>query len=317
LISGNGDRWHPAGVNAWLRELGIFGQRSHEKRVPEAAFRLANDQVALLLRHLWATDGSISPDRRGGPGVYYSTNSEGLARDVAALLMRVGIVTRMTVVDQGEYLPSFMVRVSGSTAQQRFLDLVGAFGPRALPAARLGEVIRQVRPNTNVDTLPIDYLRRVQQLMRERGIPRRELASLRHVVANTSYGLHFSPSRTLVAEYGEILDDDELRAAASSDLFWDKVISVEADGCEEVFDLTVPGPASWVTEGIATHNSGSLEQDADLVMFIYRDEVYHPDSNDKGTAEVILAKHRNGPVGKVKLTFLENYTKFANFSGGL
>ncbi|HVE90885.1 MAG TPA: replicative DNA helicase [Actinomycetota bacterium] len=62
--------------------------------------------------------------------------------------------------------------------------------------------------------------------------------------------------------------------------------------------------------------SGAIEQDADLVMFIYRDEVYHPDSTDKGTAEVILSKHRNGPVGTVKLTFLPNYTKFANFSGG-
>jgi len=60
--------------------------------------------------------------------------------------------------------------------------------------------------------------------------------------------------------------------------------------------------------------SGAIEQDSDLVMFIYRDEVYHPDSQDKGTAEVILAKHRNGPVGSVKLTFLPNYTKFADFS---
>jgi replicative DNA helicase len=61
--------------------------------------------------------------------------------------------------------------------------------------------------------------------------------------------------------------------------------------------------------------SGAIEQDADLVMFIYRDEVYNPDSTDKGTAEVILAKHRNGPIGRIKLTFLENYTKFASFSG--
>jgi replicative DNA helicase len=61
--------------------------------------------------------------------------------------------------------------------------------------------------------------------------------------------------------------------------------------------------------------SGAIEQDADLVLFIYRDEVYHPDSTDRGTAEIILAKHRNGPVGRLKLTFLENYTKFANYSG--
>ena len=61
--------------------------------------------------------------------------------------------------------------------------------------------------------------------------------------------------------------------------------------------------------------SGAIEQDADVVMFIYRDEVYNADSTEKGTAEILLAKHRNGPVGRLKLTFLENYTKFANYMG--
>jgi replicative DNA helicase len=58
--------------------------------------------------------------------------------------------------------------------------------------------------------------------------------------------------------------------------------------------------------------SGSLEQDADLVMFIYRDEVYNRDSNDKGTAEIIVGKQRNGPIGDVKMAFMSNYTRFAD-----
>ncbi len=60
--------------------------------------------------------------------------------------------------------------------------------------------------------------------------------------------------------------------------------------------------------------SGSIEQDADIVGFIYRDEVYDADSPDKGTAELIIAKHRNGAVGKVQLAFLSHYAKFANLS---
>jgi hypothetical protein len=60
--------------------------------------------------------------------------------------------------------------------------------------------------------------------------------------------------------------------------------------------------------------SGSIEQDADIVGFIYRDEVYDADSPDKGTAELIIAKHRNGAVGKVQLAFLAHYAKFANLS---
>lgn len=63
--------------------------------------------------------------------------------------------------------------------------------------------------------------------------------------------------------------------------------------------------------------SGSLEQDADVVMFLYRDEVYNPESPDRGTAEVIVAKHRSGPVGTSRLAFLDHYTKFANMAKGI
>ncbi|MEE9303184.1 MAG: replicative DNA helicase [Thiotrichaceae bacterium] len=60
--------------------------------------------------------------------------------------------------------------------------------------------------------------------------------------------------------------------------------------------------------------SGAIEQDADVIMFIYRDEVYNPETEQKGMAEVIIAKQRNGPIGKVQLTFLGKYTRFENFS---
>ena len=61
--------------------------------------------------------------------------------------------------------------------------------------------------------------------------------------------------------------------------------------------------------------SGAIEQDADLILFIYRDEVYNQESPDKGTAEIIIGKQRNGPIGTVKLTFLGKHTRFENYSG--
>jgi replicative DNA helicase len=58
--------------------------------------------------------------------------------------------------------------------------------------------------------------------------------------------------------------------------------------------------------------SGAIEQDADLILFMYRDEYYNPDSPDKGLAEVIIGKHRNGPTGRVRMAFLGHYSRFEN-----
>ena len=98
---------------------------------------------------------------------------------------------------------------------------------------------------------------------------------------------------------------------SQSDVYWDEVLSIEPDGEEEVYDLTVDGHHNFVANNIIVHNS--IEADADVVMFLYRDEVYHPDTGRPNTADLIVAKHRNGPVGEVCLLFEKAQTRFRDF----
>jgi replicative DNA helicase len=171
VISGNGNRWHSAGVGKWLKELGIYNQRSHEKRLPDQVFELAKPQIATLLRHLWATDGSVSvrkPGVRGAPRVFFSTCSQGLANDVTALLLRLGIVSRRRLVRHAIGKPVHTVDVSGRQDQLLFAATVGGYGPRAAPVELLKTRLAAIRANTNVDTLPKSVFRSVQARMLER-----------------------------------------------------------------------------------------------------------------------------------------------------
>jgi replicative DNA helicase len=319
VISGNGNRWHPAGVGAWLKQLGIFGQRSHEKHLPPDVFTLSDEQLALLLKHLWATDGCVAlrkPGQRGMPRVYFSTCSARLAEDVSALLLRLGIVARLRAAHKSNYRPVYTVDVSGMEAQLRFAALVGGFGPRAAAIESLvaHHAEHAACANTNVDTLPLEIFARVRALMRNEGVTTRQMAQLR----GTSYGgsshFRFAPSRNILLDYAQLLHSKELETCATSDLYWDRVVAILPDGDADVFDLTVPGPANWLADGLVTHNSGAIEQDADMILLIYREEVYIKDTPKRGIAEIDLAKHRNGEIGTFVLTFQGQYSRFANYA---
>jgi replicative DNA helicase len=97
---------------------------------------------------------------------------------------------------------------------------------------------------------------------------------------------------------------------ATSDVYWDLVVNIEPDEVVDVFDLTVEDHHNFVANNMIVHNS--IEQDADLVMFIYRDEYYDHESEKKGEAEIIIAKQRNGPVGTVDLLYQASITRFLN-----
>jgi replicative DNA helicase len=232
---------------------------------------------------------------------------------------------RVPIRDLVDTAPEVWSVTSDGKLQPARSDRVWAVGRRPVHSIKLASG-RTIRATADHRLLAGDGWKRVKELepgdrlavalaaaVEERGISQRRMAELR----GTSYGgsshFQFSPSRAVVLEYAELLEDQELRSAATSDLFWDRVVSIEAAGEEEVFDLTVPGPASWLADGIVSHNSGALEQDADVVMLLFRPDQY-PDvkPEDENIAEVNVAKQRNGPTGHIRLAFLKSETRFGN-----
>ncbi|MTJ52158.1 replicative DNA helicase [Anabaena sp. UHCC 0253] len=182
---------------------------------------------------------------------------------------------------------------------------------------RLG---RKIRATGNHQFLTIHGWKRLDELSSKQHIclPRCFPSSGEQTMAyaevalcgSTLYKANLSRERAL--KVANIVKSSELLELANSDVYWDEIVSIIPDREEEVFDLTVPRLHNFVANNIIVHNS--IEQDADIVMMLYRDEYYSPDTPDRGIAEVIIAKHRNGPTGTIKLLFDPQFTKFKNLA---
>jgi replicative DNA helicase len=303
-------------VAKWLDELGVFGLRSWEKRVPDKVFAQPPHLIATFLRHLWATDGCLRVDRKTGVAVIrYDSSSEVLTRDVRSLLLRLGINARTTRVEMGTKGRTIhSLNVFARNDAERFLCAVSAVGVRKRrQRLELIQLFERRPRNPNRDTIPNTAWRSlVVPAMHRSGVTTRAL----HRRIGTRYSgsalYKNGLSRERALRVADAIDSDELALLAMSDVYWDEIVSIEPDGVEDVYDLTVDGLHNFIADDIVAHNS--LEQDADLVMFVYRDEYYNEDTDQQGLAEIILSKHRNGPTGIERLSFLKRYAKFADLA---
>jgi replicative DNA helicase len=294
-------------IAAWLDESGLYGARSHEKFVPSFVFSLPDEQIKLFLRHLWATDGSITLGRAVPVRIYYGTTSERLALDVQSLLLRLDVRARVRQAPQRGHRLGCSVDIYGVGDQLRFLREVGVHGNRGVQAALAEVRLRGVRSNPNADTIPLEVWRQVRIVMNGRGLTERAFqAAVGSAYCGSTFYRH-SPSRPRLEHLASILDSPALHEFATSDLFWDTVASIEPLGDQPVYDATVPGTHNFIANGIVAHNS--IEQDADVVLFLYRAE----DQNPEAEVELVkakVAKHRNGPIGEIPLQFRKANTRF-------
>ncbi|WP_157359040.1 replicative DNA helicase [Arthrobacter sp. Soil782] len=282
--------------------------------VPEEVFALPKAQISLFLKHLWATDGSVTVNRAATGGrIYYASTSRRLTDDVTRLLLRFGISARVkTSTAKGNHRPGYTLDVSGRDDQRRFLQEIGVHGARASSCERLLEIIRDKTSDTNVDTVPLQVWDDVKSILAEKDMTHREFQAAIGTQYCGSTLFKAAPSRQRLARVAAALGSAELDVMAVNDLLWDSVVSIEPDGKEEVFDATVLGNHNFVANGIAVHNS--IEQDADMVILLHRDDVYDKESPRAGEADVIVAKHRNGPTKTLVVGFQGHYSRFNNMA---
>jgi replicative DNA helicase len=193
----------------------------------------------------------------------------------------------------------------------RFLTAVGPLGnSKTAHHVQMLDYFTGRVENTNRDIVP----REVWQL---HALPARRVAGMTDRQMQAALGnaycgtglYHQNLSRERTSRLAQVVSSPDLGLLAESDVYWDEVVTIEPDGEAEVYDLTVDGLHCFVAGEILAHNS--IEQDADIVMFIYRDEVYNPETTDRpNIADIIVAKHRNGPIGQISLYFQASQTRY-------
>jgi replicative DNA helicase len=301
-------------IAEWLEGMGLFGLRSHEKFIPSKVFSLPRSQLALFLRHLWATDGSVTVSKSGFVRIYYGTTSERLARDLQSLLLRFNIRARLRPVGNTYGHPQWTLDVRGADEQRQFLVEIGVNGERKAAVKRALVRVQSMTAKGRFDTVPLDVWKRVRCAMEDRGVGRALLEARVGTASRGDLNPLINPSRKRIRLIAEVLNDAELDMLATNDVYWDTIKSIESKGEQSVYDATVLESHNFIANGVSLHNS--IEQDSDVVILLHREDFYEKESPRAGEADLIVAKHRNGPTTMVTVAFQGHYSRFVDMAPG-
>ena len=151
----------------------------------------------------------------------------------------------------------------------------------------------------------------VREALANKGITHGELRAAAGITLGESRW-RFAPGRLKLHRVAAVLEDREIHALATSDVFWDKIVEITNIGEHDVYDGTVSGTHNFVGNGLSAHNS--LEQDSDMVILLHRPDAFERDDPRGGEADLILGKHRNGPTKTITVAHQLHLSRFANMA---
>ncbi|MEO7218258.1 MAG: replicative DNA helicase, partial [Gemmatimonadaceae bacterium] len=246
----------PNAVTRWLMQLGIHGTDARSKHIPRFVFTLPREQVALFLNRLFATDGWATVLTSGQAQLGYSSASERLARQVQHLLLRFGIIAavRQRSVKYGdERRLVWQLDITDARAIDAFASEIGIFGKEE-QLQRAAATARSKRYQTNRDLIPAPIWHTIAASKRDESwssLARR--AGIRGA-SNIHVGRRALSRQRLMA-LATPLQNEQLKALAESEVYWDEVVSIEVMGMKQVYDLTVPDTHNFVANDICVHNT--------------------------------------------------------------
>ena len=298
------------------RRLGLFGLRSHEKFVPDEVFspaRRADRPVPAPPvgdRRL----GHREQARPRRPGLLRLDQPPAGRRRVRDCCCGSASPARVQDVAQGR-LP----RPAGRSTSRRARTSCGSSRRSAstVHAARrpprCSAIVRDDAANPNVDTVPAEVWDRVRDVLAEQGMTPPRVRGRDGHASSAAARVEARP------EPGAARPGRRRARTTPTSRCWPPTTSsgtpspsIERDGVEEVFDATVLGTHNFVANGIAVHNC--IEQDADMVILLHREDVYEKESPRAGEADFIVAKHRNGPTATITVAFQGHYSRFVDMA---
>jgi replicative DNA helicase len=255
----------------WLKAIGLWGKKAHEKTIPELVFQLPRLQLALFLNRLFATDGWATVLASGQSQIGYCSVSETLARQVQHLLLRFGIIAalkqRRVKYKEGRRT-AWQLDITDAIALQTFIQEIGIFG-KEVALAQVQQALSQRRYQTNRDLIPVEVW---VQLAQAKGQESWQALAQRAGIRGYS-NIHVGQralSRQRLADLATALVDQPLQELAASEVYWDEIVSIEPLGMQQVYDLTIPETHNFVANDICVHNTALSVQIARQISEIHR-----------------------------------------------
>lgn len=258
----------------WLEEMKLQGKNSHEKEIPDRIFKLKQQQIAIFLNRLFATDGWASLLGTKQAQLGYASVSEKLIKQVQHLLLRFGIISSVrqkTVKYRGSNSLSWQLNITHQDSIKVFGEEIGIYGKEDV-LNKVIEAVSSKQAHSNTDNIPLEIWNIIEEAKGQESWS--SLAKRAGCKSHTNIHAHKRTlSRKRLSAIALALGHQQLNDIASSDVYWDEIVSITHLGSEQVYDLTIPETHNFVSNDICVHNTSLALNIAENIAVDYKKPV--------------------------------------------